>query len=165
MLSAKFPVVIQSDIDAINSISVPPFNGEKATQMIKTYFHLCCDLRFHKVITNWNVHPSITTSLSLLTPVLNKVDTKNLNSLIVSLTFMGVFENSIWKKLEEEFIKSGHTSLETPSIPMVMNGFSSSKCNEPKLWTLLIDKLNHDLETSSNINLGIILITYRVLGC
>lgn len=162
LFSSSFPVVIQSSLDMINSISVSPFNEEKANQLIKTYFHLCFDIRSHRVIINWNSHPTIRTSISMLTPVINKVDSKNLNSLIVSLNFLGIDEISIWRKLEEQFVKTAHTSADISILPQLINGFNLSKSNNPMLWNILFDKIIQELP-SSNCHLGIVLLTYKTL--
>jgi hypothetical protein len=136
-------------------------NQESACKAIRTFYYLSKDAKFYRFSVNWNYNSTVIKSLSLLEPALGIVESKIVNSLIVSLNMLGIYSNPIWKSLEEQFLKSTHESLETNLIPIVITAFSNAKCTNKNLWTLLNQKMKKEYLKNYDLTLKNAILTYK----
>ena len=156
----SFPLTIESHFQMLKTSSYSPGT---LPSIIKAFYHLYTDSKTYHTTINWNSHPIIKSSINNMIPHLPNIENKYINSLIVSLGFMGIGPHPIWKQLEPLFLGGSYKEVEDFYVPYVITSFSVCKCQNPVLWQILNQKLIDNYLKTQTVSSTTAVLTYKSL--
>lgn len=160
MSRKSFPLTIESHLQILKTSK---YSTDTMPNIIKVFYHLYIDTKTKYISTNWNANPIIKSSMDNMIPYLPTVEWRHINSLIVSLGFMGIGPHPIWTQLEPLFINGSYKELEDFYVPNIIASFSICKCQNPVLWNILNQKLIENYFKTQTLNLFTATLTYKSL--
>lgn len=155
-----YPLVIESSFQLLKTSE---YNKASIPSLVKVLYHLYTDSRTFNITMNWNSNKVILSTMDKMAPFIPSIEDRILNSLIISLGFMGIGQHPIWKPIETKFIASSHSILDRDYIPISVSAFSISKCENQALWDILLKRLSDEFLSNYHLSGSTASLVYKSL--
>lgn len=127
------------------------YTKDRVLRVIRSYYFLSNDsfkLQDNKV---WGKDPIVQESIQKLVPLVNQLEPDSINLLIVNLGILNVYNPSVWREIESQFLEISHRYLPTSSIVRVCEAFSQAKRKNEEVWAILCDKFVNEIYSAGQL--------------
>lgn len=127
------------------------YTKDRILRVIRSYFFLANDSFKLRDGKKWGRDPVIQDSVHKLVPLVNQLEPDAVNLLIVNLGMLNVFNPSIWREIETQFLEISHRYLPTSNIVRVCESFSQARRKNEEVWSVLAEKFMSEIYSAGQL--------------
>lgn len=127
------------------------YTKERVLRVIRSYYFLSSDSSKLQERKNWGRDTMVQESIHKLLPLVNQLEPDAINLLIINLGLLNVYNPSIWREIENQFVEISHKYLPTSSIVRVCESFRIARRKNQEVWAIINEKFLNEIYSAGQL--------------